>query len=97
MTVGETAGSAAGAFRFAALSKATLLAAVAAVRTEGGGAEAPGLAAFRAARREAAGVAKMTSAARLRGAIAAFLDIKREEGSRKTSRKAAEKTEEKNN
>ena len=93
-----------GAFRFLAdaascraafLSKDALLIVAAVARTDGGG--SPGLTALRAARRAAAGVATMTSAARLRGTTAPLLDIKREDGSRKTAMKAAEKTEEKNN
>ena len=82
-------------FAAAALSKAALLTVAAVERTDGGG--TTGLAALRAARRAAAGVATMTSAARLRGTTAPPLDIKREDGSRKTAMKAAEKTEEKNN
>lgn len=93
-----------GAFRFLAdattfaaafLSKAALLIVAAVARTDDDG--STGLAALRPARRAAAGVATMTSAARLRGTTSPLLDIKREDGSRKTSMKAAEKTEEKNN
>ena len=82
-------------FAAAFLSKAALLIVAACARTDGGG--SPGLTALRPARRAAAGVATMTSAARLRGTTAPLLDIKREDGSRKTAMKATEKSEEKNN
>ena len=77
------------AFRLVAavFAKAVLLTAAADARTDG--VAGSGLAALRAASRMAAGVANMGSVARTRGAISAVLDIKRKEGSRRTSRKAA--------
>ena len=83
------------AFAAAALSKAALLTVAAVERTDGGG--TTGLAALRAARRAADGVASTSSDARERGTIARLLAIKRKGKSRRTSRKAAETTEEKNN
>ena len=82
-------------FAAAALSKLALLTVAAVERTDGGG--TTGLAALRAARRAADGVAATSSNARERGMIAELLAIKRKGRSRRTSRKAAEKTEEKNN
>jgi hypothetical protein len=76
-------------FAAAALSKAALLTVVAVERTDGG--ESPGLAALRAARRAADGVAATSSNARERGMIARLLAIKRKGRSRKTSTKAAGK------
>jgi hypothetical protein len=85
-----------GAFRFladaatfaASLSKAALLTVAADLRTEGVGAEAAARA-LRAARREAAGVASISSAARLRGCIPALLAIQREDRSRKNLEKGS--------
>ena len=82
-------------FAAAALSNAALLTVAAVERTDGG--ESTGLAALRAARRAADGVAATSSNARERGMIARLLAIKRKGRSRRTSRQAAEKTEEKTN